>query len=185
MASFRCRRTRRRWSGCGRDRGLDALALTALHDLVTLPGSLILGWRCCAGGWMRKPPGSLPASTRNLAGRWGCDDEADEAAANRLTAMRDAERFYRPSRKQPKSHVQVTEASCIFLDGGFVIGTMKLMGHKRPFVKRTAPDRACGYFSRQVRNNSEEIHEQICKFRHRHRTGAGRVWQPWQPRATR
>ncbi|MFO1137544.1 MAG: ATP12 family protein [Paracoccus sp. (in: a-proteobacteria)] len=79
---------------------LDPFALTALHDLVTLPGSLILGLAVLRGRLDAETAWKLARIDEEFqAGRWGRDDEADEAAANRLTAMRDAERFYRLSRK--------------------------------------------------------------------------------------
>ena len=79
-----------------RDR-LDRLTpwqLTALHDLVTLPGSLILG--------LAGLEGRIDAATAHRLARldedyqaeqWGRDDEAEAAAAARLDAMRVAERL--------------------------------------------------------------------------------------------
>lgn len=76
---------------------LDALSpweLTALHDLVTLPGSLILGLAVFEG--------QLPASRAHDLSRldeehqaeaWGRDDEADAAAAARREALLSAERL--------------------------------------------------------------------------------------------
>lgn len=68
--------------------------LTALHDLVTLPGSLVLGLAVLSG--------RLDADTAHAAARideeyqaqeWGRDDEAEAAAAARLEALRVAARL--------------------------------------------------------------------------------------------
>ncbi|NHF74785.1 ATP12 family chaperone protein [Paracoccus xiamenensis] len=73
---------------------LDAYELTALHDLVTLPGSLILGLAVLDG---RLTADEAHAAARIdeefQAERWGRDAEADTAAEGRLTAMRNAERL--------------------------------------------------------------------------------------------
>lgn len=78
---------------------LDVFGLTALHDLVTLPGSLILGLAVING--------KLDADQAHAASRideefqadsWGRDDEADQAAAARLEAMRHSQRFWTLSR---------------------------------------------------------------------------------------
>jgi len=78
---------------------LDAFGLTALHDLVTLPGSLILG--------LAVVKDRIDADTAHALSRideeyqsanWGRDEEADAAAAARLEQMRNAERFWRLSR---------------------------------------------------------------------------------------
>lgn len=77
----------------------DDFALTALHDLVTLPGSLLLGLAVTAG--------EIDAETAFHLSRidecyqieqWGEDAEAEEAAEGRRIAMLNAERFWRLSR---------------------------------------------------------------------------------------
>ena len=78
---------------------LDTFALTALHDLVTLPGSLILGLAVLRGRLDAETAWKLARIDEEFqADRWGRDDEADLAAQGRLEAMRNAERFYQLSR---------------------------------------------------------------------------------------
>ena len=79
--------------------GLDAWSLTALHDLVTLPGSLVLGLAVLRGRIDAETAWRLSRIDEEFqASRWGRDDEADAAAQGRLAAMRDAERFLHLSR---------------------------------------------------------------------------------------
>ena len=79
-----------------RDR-LDRLTpwqLTALHDLVTLPGSLILGLAVLEGRIDAATAHRLARLDEDYqAEQWGRDDEAEAAAAARLDAMRVAERL--------------------------------------------------------------------------------------------
>lgn len=78
---------------------LDPFGLTALHDLVTLPGSLVLGLAVIRGRIDAEAAHALARIDEEFqADRWGRDDEAEAAAAGRLAAMRDAERFWRLSR---------------------------------------------------------------------------------------
>ncbi|RCW85122.1 ATP12 family chaperone protein [Paracoccus lutimaris] len=78
---------------------LDAFALTALHDLVTLPGSLILGLAVLRGRLDAETAWKLARIDEEFqADRWGRDEDADLAAQGRLDAMRNAERFYHLSR---------------------------------------------------------------------------------------
>ena len=63
---------------------LDAFALTALHDLVTLPGSLILGLAVLRGRLDAETAWKLARIDEEFqADRWGRDDEADQAAQGR------------------------------------------------------------------------------------------------------
>ncbi|MTH77780.1 ATP12 family chaperone protein [Paracoccus aestuariivivens] len=79
--------------------GLDAFGLTALHDLVTLPGSLILGLAVIRGRLNAADSHALSRIDEEFQSEsWGRDDEADEAAAARLTQMNNAERFWSLSR---------------------------------------------------------------------------------------
>ena len=79
---------------------LDAFALTALHDLVTLPGSLILGLAVLRGRLDAETAWKLARIDEEFqADRWGRDEDADLAAQGRLEAMRNAERFYHLSRR--------------------------------------------------------------------------------------
>lgn len=81
---------------------LDAFELTALHDLVTLPGSLILGLAVLRGRIDAETAWRLSRIDEEFqASRWGRDDEADAAAQGRLTAMQNAERFLQLTRGQP------------------------------------------------------------------------------------
>ncbi|SDD61005.1 Chaperone required for the assembly of the F1-ATPase [Paracoccus isoporae] len=74
--------------------GLDAFRLTALHDLVTLPGSLILGLAVLEGRLSADDAHALSRIDETYQAEiWGQDDEADSAAANRLAAMRNAEKL--------------------------------------------------------------------------------------------
>ena len=78
---------------------LDTFALTALHDLVTLPGSLVLGLAVLRGRLDAETAWQLARIDEEFqADRWGRDDEADLAAQGRLEAMRNAEKFYHLSR---------------------------------------------------------------------------------------
>lgn len=79
---------------------LDTFALTALHDLVTLPGSLVLGLAVLRERLDADTAWKLSRIDEEFqADRWGRDDEADEAAQGRLEAMRSAESFHRLSRR--------------------------------------------------------------------------------------
>jgi chaperone required for assembly of F1-ATPase len=79
---------------------LDAFALTALHDLVTLPGSLILGLAVLRGRLDAETVWKLARIDEEFqADRWGRDEDADLAAQGRLEAMHNAERFYHLSRR--------------------------------------------------------------------------------------
>lgn len=78
---------------------LDIFGLTALHDLVTLPGSLILGLAVLEGRIDAAEAHRLARIDEEFqAEQWGRDAEADEAAAGRLLAMQSAERLWRLSR---------------------------------------------------------------------------------------
>lgn len=79
---------------------LDFFGLTAAHDLITIPGSLLLGLAVLEGRLTAKEVHDLSRIDEEFqADRWGRDDEADIAAANRLGALEDAERFWKLSRK--------------------------------------------------------------------------------------
>lgn len=79
---------------------LDEFGLTAVHDLITLPGSLILGLAAIEGRLDAAKIHELSRIDEEFqARRWGRDDEADEAAAARLQALEDAARFWELSRK--------------------------------------------------------------------------------------
>lgn len=79
---------------------LDPFALTALHDLVTLPGSLVLGLAVLEGRLSAEQAFDLSRLDEEFqASRWGRDPEADEAAENRRQAMLSAERFWHLSRQ--------------------------------------------------------------------------------------
>ena len=68
--------------------------LTAFHDLVTLPGSLILGLAVLDGRLSAEEAHALARLDEVFqAERWGRDEEADAAAEGRLAAMRNAERL--------------------------------------------------------------------------------------------
>lgn len=78
---------------------LDVFGLTALHDLVTLPGSLILGLAVIRGRLDVDGAHALSRIDEEFqADRWGRDGEADLAAAARLEALRQSHRFWTLSR---------------------------------------------------------------------------------------
>ena len=79
--------------------GLDEFALTALHDLVTLPGSLVIGLAVLHQRIDADEAFRLSRIDETFqAERWGSDEEAEEAAANRRHAMLTAARFRSLSR---------------------------------------------------------------------------------------
>lgn len=79
--------------------GLDDFGLTALHDLVTLPGSLILGLAVIDGRLTADEAHRLARIDEDFqADQWGRDAEAEEAAAGRLAAMQSAARLWALSR---------------------------------------------------------------------------------------
>lgn len=79
--------------------GLDDFGLTALHDLVTLPGSLILGLAVIRGRLDADAADDLSRIDEEFqAAQWGRDADADQAAAGRRAAMQAAERFWLLSR---------------------------------------------------------------------------------------
>jgi len=78
---------------------LDPFALTALHDLVTLPGSLVLGLAVLEGRIDAATAHALSRIDEDFqAEQWGRDAEAEEAAEGRRQAMLSAERLWRLSR---------------------------------------------------------------------------------------
>ncbi|MBU2957429.1 ATP12 family protein [Paracoccus sp. 1_MG-2023] len=79
---------------------LDVFGLTALHDLVTLPGSLLLGLAVIEGRIDAAEAHALSRIDEEYQIRqWGEDEEAREAADGRLLAMQDAERLWGLSRR--------------------------------------------------------------------------------------
>ena len=79
--------------------GLDPWGLTALHDLVTLPGSLVLGLAVVNGRLTAAEAYAMSRLDEDFQARlWGRDEEAEAAALRRRAAMLDAERFWQLSR---------------------------------------------------------------------------------------
>ena len=79
---------------------LDHFGLTALHDLVTLPGSLILGLAVIKGRLTAEEAYHLSRIDEDhQAMLWGEDEEAQEAAEGRRRAMENAEQFWKLSRR--------------------------------------------------------------------------------------
>ena len=79
---------------------LDVFGLTALHDLVTLPGSLILGLAVVRGRIDAETAFRLSRIDEDFQiERWGQDDEARDAAESRKAAMLLAERLWHLSRR--------------------------------------------------------------------------------------
>ena len=80
--------------------GLDIFGLTALHDLVVLPGSLILGLAVIRGRITGAEAFALSRIDEDFqAEQWGRDDEANDAAENRRRAILSSERFWHLSRQ--------------------------------------------------------------------------------------
>ncbi|WP_410218812.1 ATP12 family chaperone protein [Paracoccus sp. (in: a-proteobacteria)] len=78
---------------------LDLYGLTALHDLVTIPGSLVLGLAVIRGRITGGEAHQLSRIDEEFQmERWGEDEEAREAAAGRLVAIEWAERLWQLSR---------------------------------------------------------------------------------------
>lgn len=78
---------------------LDIFGLTALHDLVTIPGSLILGLAVIDGRIDAQTAHQLSRIDEEFqAQRWGRDSDADAAAQRRLEALGHAEQLWRLSR---------------------------------------------------------------------------------------
>lgn len=75
---------------------LDPFRLTAFHDLVALPGSLVIGLAAAEGAFA---PTALWQAARAdeqwQIDHWGPDPEAEQAAAARAEAFFHAERFFR------------------------------------------------------------------------------------------
>lgn len=79
---------------------LDLWGLTALHDLVTIPGSLILGLAVIEGRIDGAEAHRLSRIDEDFqAERWGGDEEAAEAAEGRRLAILSAERLWHLSRR--------------------------------------------------------------------------------------
>lgn len=86
---------------------LDPFALTALHDLVTLPASLVLGLAVLAGRISADDAHHLSRIDEVFqAEQWGFDDEAQQAAEARLEALRVAETLFLLSRPDGPAAVQ-------------------------------------------------------------------------------
>ncbi|AGT10212.1 ATP12 family chaperone protein [Paracoccus aminophilus] len=78
---------------------LDVFGLTAIHDLVTLPGSLVLGLAVLKGRLTAAEAHALARIDEEFqAEQWGRDEEADASALGRLEAMKVAEQLWHLSR---------------------------------------------------------------------------------------
>ncbi|NKX45381.1 ATP12 family chaperone protein [Roseicyclus persicicus] len=74
---------------------LDAFRLTALHDLVTLSGSLVIGLATAAGRLDAETGWSLSRIDEDWQiEQWGPDEEAEAAAAHKRAAFHAARRFW-------------------------------------------------------------------------------------------
>lgn len=75
--------------------GFGPFGLTALHDLVTLPGSLVLGLAVTEGRLSVEEAHRLARLDEDhQAALWGRDEEAESMAGARLAAMRTAETLW-------------------------------------------------------------------------------------------
>ena len=84
----------------GQVAGLDLYGLTALHDLVTIPGSLVLGLAVVQGRLDATESFRLSRVDEAFQiANWGEDEDAQQAAAARLLAMKQAERLWHLSRR--------------------------------------------------------------------------------------
>jgi chaperone required for assembly of F1-ATPase len=73
---------------------LDAFRLTAVHDLVTLSGSLVLGLAVARGRLDAETGWTLSRIDEDFQiAQWGADEEAAEAAATKAADFRHAVRF--------------------------------------------------------------------------------------------
>ncbi|MBU3031656.1 ATP12 family chaperone protein [Paracoccus marinaquae] len=78
---------------------LDVFGLTALHDLVTLPGSLVIGLAVLRGRIEAEEAWHLSRIDEKFqAARWGEDEEARLTAETRRAAIHSAARFWHLSR---------------------------------------------------------------------------------------
>lgn len=78
---------------------LDLFGLTAAHDLVTLPGSLVIGLAVIEGRLDADEAHRLSRIDEDFqAERWGADEEAEEAAEGRREAILSAARLWSLSR---------------------------------------------------------------------------------------
>jgi chaperone required for assembly of F1-ATPase len=79
--------------------GLDPFALTALHDLVSLSGSLILGLAVERGRLAPDEAWTLSRIDEDWQiEQWGSDEEAEEAAGNRRAGFLEAFAFHAAAR---------------------------------------------------------------------------------------
>lgn len=79
---------------------LDLYGLTALHDLVTIPGSLVLGLAVIRGRVTGTEAHRLSRIDEDFQiERWGSDEEAAEAAEERRLSIEWAERLWHLSRR--------------------------------------------------------------------------------------
>ncbi|WP_297538706.1 ATP12 family protein [Roseovarius sp.] len=79
---------------------LDIWALTAFHDLVSLSGSLVIGFAALDGFYPVETLWSLSRVDETWqAEQWGSDEEAEEMAARKQSDFIHAKRFYDLSRK--------------------------------------------------------------------------------------
>ncbi|MDN5567723.1 MAG: ATPase, partial [Paracoccus sp. (in: a-proteobacteria)] len=80
--------------------GLDLYGLTALHDLVTIPGSLLLGLAVIQDRVTVEEAFHLSRIDEDFQiTRWGDDEDAQQVAASRLLAMKQADHLWRLSRR--------------------------------------------------------------------------------------
>jgi len=79
---------------------LDIWALTAFHDLVSLSGSLVIGFAALDGFYPAETLWNLSRVDETWqAEQWGSDEEAEEMAARKQSDFIHAKRFYDLSRK--------------------------------------------------------------------------------------
>lgn len=79
----------------------DVFVLTAVHDLITLPGSLVLGLAVLHGRISPEQAHDFAQIDEEFqASRWGRDEEADQAAAARKQAILHAAQFLSLSRQE-------------------------------------------------------------------------------------
>ncbi|SHI57644.1 ATP12 family chaperone protein [Wenxinia saemankumensis] len=79
--------------------GMDAFALAGTHDLVALPGSLVLGLAVAGGALAADEAWRISRIDEDWqAELWGADDEAEAQASARKAALEQAARFHTLSR---------------------------------------------------------------------------------------
>ncbi len=80
-----------------------AFELTALHDLISLSGSLVLALKVAQGGFPARTAWDISRLDETWqAEQWGVDEEAEQAAVVKRLAFEHAATFYEMAKKQAR-----------------------------------------------------------------------------------